>query len=475
MKKLLSIFFIGLLILTGIGASGFSQTKSVTSNNDGYDMVIISSSEFSDQIQPLIDHKNSHDVETTFKAVEDIYQEYEGRDNPEKIKYFIKYAKETWNIDYVLLIGGARGNTNSWYVPVRYVELDDGAERGTQYISDLYYADIYKNGDEFEDWDHNGDDIIAQWPGDKFDLYPDVYIGRLPCRTPEEVTTVVQKIISYENNAYGQPWFNKMVAIGGDTFPEYEGFEGEITCDYATNYMQAFEIIKLYCSTNALENSDDVVEAINDGCGFLFTRAKGGTDRIRVPRSNGEEIIALHNNDIDDLTNKDEYPIMVLGECQHGEFDKAKAKTRDHNDLNQGLFRQIINRLIELIKKKQQYKETIPQPVDTLNECIAWRLVNKVDGGGIAVLTNTHICYAAIGDNNQNDIPDDVEMYGGQLAAEVFRIYSEENIDILGEIFGKTVENYVISQPVSMNKIHCKSVQEWTLIGDPSLKIGGYD
>jgi hypothetical protein len=27
---------------------------------------------------------------------------------------------------------------------------------------------------------------------------------------------------------------------------------------------------------------------------------------------------------------------------------------------------------------------------------------------------------------------------------------------------------------VHQNKFHCKSVTEWTLMGDPSLKIGGY-
>jgi hypothetical protein len=477
MKQILPIFFVGFLILGGIGAGGFSQTKSIISNVDEYDMVIITPNEFSSQIQSLINHKNSHKVPTILKTTEDIYLEFEGRDEPEQIKYFIKYALENWNIKYVLLIGGVIGNTKNWYIPVRYVELDDGTGRGTQYISDLYYADVYKNDNEFEDWDKNGDDIIAQWPGDKFDLYPDVFLGRLPCRNIEEVSTVVQKIISYENNAHGQSWFNKMVAIGGDTFPEYEGYEGETTCDYVTNYMQDFEIIKLYYSTGAITSSTEVINAINNGCGFLLTRAKGGTDRIRVPKSDGTEIIALHNDDIDELSNKDKYPVMVLGECQHGEFNKAKKKLRNHNDLFQDLFRQIINRInrfIELIQKKQG-KEPIPQPVNTLNECIAWRLVNKKDGGGIAVLTNTHICFAAIGDINHNEIPDDVEMYGGQLAAEVFRVYSEENIDILGQIFGKTVENYVSAQPASLNKLHCKSVQEWILIGDPSLKIGGYD
>jgi hypothetical protein len=165
---------------------------------------------------------------------------------------------------------------------------------------------------------------------------------------------------------------------------------------------------------------------------------------------------------------------MVLGECQHGQFDKAKVKIKNSQDLFQNSFRQIIIRLIEIIRNKLIIKPLIQQ-VSTLNECIAWKLVNKENGGGIAVLTNTHICFAAIGDNNGNDIPDDVEMFGGFLAAEVFRLYGEENIDILGDIFRKTVENFVTTQSISFNKINVKSVQEWVLIGDPSLKIGGYN
>ena len=466
-KRIIPFLILGILILSGIGASAFSQIKTITTNLDEYDMVIIAPNEFSSQIQPLITHKNSKNIQTTLKTTQEIYQEFEGRDKPEQIKYFIKYALENYNIKYVLLIGGVKGNTEEWYVPVRYVELDDGTGRGEFFISDLYYADIYKNdGTEFEDWDKNGDGIIAQWPKDKFDLHPDVCIGRLPCRNIDEVNIVVEKIISYENNAYGQSWFNKMVLIGGDTFPEYEGYEGEITCDYAADYMLGFDITKLYYSTGELTSSTEVKNAINNGCGFLFTRAKGGTDRIRVPRSDETEIIALQNDDIGDLINKDKYPVMVLGECQHGEFDKAKAKIKNSFDL----FRQIINRIIELLKKEKP----APQPTAVLNECIAWKLVNKKDGGGVAVLTNTHICFAAIGDNNQNGIPDDVEFYGGNLAVEVFRLYNEEKIDILGEIYFKTVENYVSNQSVTTNKIHCKSVQEWILIGDPSLKIGGY-
>ena len=75
--------------------------------------------------------------------------------------------------------------------------------------------------------------------------------------------------------------------------------------------------------------------------------------------------------------------------------------------------------------------------------CDFSKLVNKNDGGGIAVLTNTNICFAAIGDANSNGIPDDVELFGGQLAFDVIKIYNEEKIDILGQLHGKTVEKYV--------------------------------
>jgi hypothetical protein len=475
MRKIFSILILGLLILSGGITSAISLNKSNIKSscnvNDEYDMIIIAPEEFSSEIQPLINHKNSYDIKTHLKTTQEIYQEFSGRDEPEQIKYFIKQVKEQNNISFVLLIGGRVGNKNEWYVPVRYVELDDGTGRFKKHISDLYYADLYKDEDDFEDWDSNEDDIIAQWPKDRFDLFPDVYIGRLPCRNENEVSTVVQKIIDYETKSYGQFWFNRFVAVGGDTFTDYSGYEGEITCDFAADYMNGFDILKLYSSTGALTGSTELKNAINNGCGFLFTRAKGGTDRIRVNFPEGAEFIALNNNDISDLTNKDKYPVIILGECQHGQFDIARMRVRNRLFYFSTLIDQIFDWFFSLFEKK----ETMNPVKNTLKECIAWKLINKKDGGGIAVFTNTNICFAAIGDANSNGIPDDVEQLGGQLAVEVLRLYNQENIDKLGEIHGRTVEDYVSIHPVKTNKIHCKSVQEWILLGDPSLKIGGYE
>ena len=205
-----------------------------------YDLVIISPEKFSGQLQKLKDHKESFGVKTIIKTTEDIYKEFSGRDNPEKIKYFIKDALENWGISYVLLFGGlksmiyakARDNDNfgssGWYVPVRFSNFEydggpgynfTGSEPG--HISDLYYGDIYREGGEFEDWDSNGNGVFAEWAGswkDDVDSYPDVAFGRLPCRNIKEARDVINKIINYEKKPNNPDWFKRILGISGDGF-----------------------------------------------------------------------------------------------------------------------------------------------------------------------------------------------------------------------------------------------------------------
>ena len=193
-----------------------------------YDLVIISPSTFSDALQPLIEHKNSYGIKSILKTVEDIYAEYDGFDKAEQVKYFIKDALEQWNIKYVLLCGGLKSiiyskpkdNVNlgavGWHVPVRYSNVRDGGDPG--FPTDLYYADIYKEGGAFETWDYDGDGILAEYPDDMIDLIPDVAVGRLASSDSNEVEEVVNKIIDYETTSYESDWFKKMIVYSGDGF-----------------------------------------------------------------------------------------------------------------------------------------------------------------------------------------------------------------------------------------------------------------
>ena len=453
MRKIIPIAIIGILILSGLGAGTIpTRIPSLlqSAGLDEYGMVIIAPDIFSDTLQPLIEHKNNHGVETFLKTTDTIYDEYSGRDQAEQVKYFIKDAIEQFGVTYVLLIGGLKTLSLKWYVPVRYVNLDDGFGY-SEFLSDLYFADIYNADGTFEDWDSNGNDIFAEWTStnkDILDLCPDVTVGRLPCRNLREAQMIVNKIISYETTTYGQEWFNKMVAVGGNTFAQDDPpfpYEGEATCDVATSYMTDFDLIKLYTSTGALTEASDIINVINQGCGFFLTRGRGGTDRIRMVTSDGQEFVALSNRDIPELNNEKMYPICVLGECIHAKFDVCALNIfRDSN------------------------------PQTWIPECIAWRLIRKENAGAIAAFSNTNICYGDSGDSNNDNIPDDAQDYGGWLAVEFFRLYGQQGSGTLGNMYMQSLINYIDQFSPMQSKSRCKSIQEWILLGDPSLQIGGY-
>jgi len=201
-------------------------TKPLAMGGDSYDMIIICHDPYTSLLQPLVEHKNNKGIQTKLISMQDIYEgtyfPVTGRDNPEKIKYFIKNAKETWNITYVMLVG------NHAQVPIRYSNLvtdADGAYEEAKFATDLYYADLYDANGSFSSWDTDNDGIYAEWPypewqpqEDILDMVPDVHLGRLACMFKTEVKTVVNKIISYENTAAGKDWFTRMVVMGGDTF-----------------------------------------------------------------------------------------------------------------------------------------------------------------------------------------------------------------------------------------------------------------
>ncbi|UCD13680.1 MAG: hypothetical protein JSW60_09005, partial [Thermoplasmatales archaeon] len=121
--------------------------------NDDYSLIVLAPDEFSDELDDLVTHKNNRGVSTIFVSLNDIYTgvyfPVEGRDNQEKIKYFIKDAIENWGTSNVLLVG------SSLKFPTRitHVYVDGDNEL---FVSDLYYADIYNDTGGFCSWDSNG-------------------------------------------------------------------------------------------------------------------------------------------------------------------------------------------------------------------------------------------------------------------------------------------------------------------------------
>ena len=447
------------------------ETKESITTYEGYDLLILTPQQFYDALIPFKEHKENHGIRTIIVTLDEIYNSKyfpcQGRDDAEKVKYFIKNAYDEWHIKYVLLVGGRKpGLKEEWWMPVRYVYLDDGSNWERRYLSDLYFADIYDKNGNFSSWDNNGNGIYGEWKGNKaedapIDLVPDVYVGRWAARSLHEVEIVVAKTIEYENNAYGAEWFKKMITIAGDTYPEclnssWKGYEGEENAQRAINWMPGFTHIKLWTSLGTFTGPEDVINAINEGAGFVFFDGHGSPMSWAThPPNSTEWVDGLTVWQMRYLKNDGMYPVVVVGGCHNSQFNISVFNLLK---IYEGF-----NKWIEYIWKG----ETAPA-------CWSWWMTKKIDGGSVATLGYSGLGYTKEDKNFEGEATEWVDTH-------FFWEYGMNHTEILGEIWGNVIKNYLKTYPIDWNTpagsnsaLDAKTVQEWILLGDPSLKIGGY-
>mgnify|MGYP001050177522 CR=1 FL=1 len=430
-----------------------------TSKLETYDLLVISPAVWTDEVQRLAEHKEQHGLATKLVTLDDIYTgayfAVEGRDDAEQIKYFIKDALDTWHITYVMLVGGRRPSLRDepWWLPARYSHIEDNvATEEDTYPSDLYFADIYTDNGTFSSWDTDQDGIYGEWrknqPAEDIrDLYPDVYVGRLACRNSYEVTTMVDKIITYENSVHGAPWFDTFATVAGDTYTFNDYNEGEVIAQDAIDRMLGMSPVKLWTSDGSLQGWRDVAATLDDGCGFIFFAGHGSptTWATHPPNDPDTWIYGLQTFQMPLLDNGDRLPICVVAGCHNSLFNVSLT----HPSWTFGL------------------------PV---YECWSWRLTSLPRGGAIATLGSTGLGYG-----KEDKFHPEEGGAGDWLDVLFFEANGQHGIEILGHAWGHAIATYLDQYPIDWNAIafhdpalDAKTVEEWALLGDPSLKIGGY-
>jgi len=436
MNKIISIILACFFTLNGLGASAMiEKTIDYSLFNDSFDMVIITPNIFISKLQPLVEHKNNYGISTNLKTVEGIYNEYEGRDNPEKIKYFIKDAIEQWNIKYVLLVG------NMDLIPMRKTSGRAWLYSGEVEIpTDHYYADIYDSKDIFCSWDSNNNNKFGEFRWDDIwdydwinhtiddvDLYPDVIVGRLLCSNKNEVSTVVNKIITYETNTYGKKWFNRLILMGGDT-STYAGstvYEGELVNDLVAQELEEFDFntVRLWTSLNNFKPILINWE-FTKGAGLVCYSGHGFERGIATYPPLGDNMVSYDILYLLGILNLRKLPIVFLDACLTAKPDSN----------------------IKLFGLK------IP--------CFAWTLTVKRFGGAIATIGATRRGYVY----RSSGIP---QAGSSALCINFFKSY--ETGELIGNIFSNAQKNYLDN--IGMDYY---TIEEFILYGDPSLKVGGY-
>nr|MBC8415252.1 gingipain R [Candidatus Cloacimonadota bacterium] len=248
--------------LSSYKKSGNVSNRTLVDPSDPYSLIIITDSERESFFDDFITWKNDHGIITTTFLTSDIYNEYTGVNDQEKIKNFIYDAYTTYSgtvtpLEYVILGG------DDEIIPIRTVYINTG--NGTMDWNmpcDLYYGCLDN------DWDGDGDGIYGEIE-DNVDMVPEVSIGRIPAETETEFNHFFYKTYQYVDEIavsndivylFGENLNWNPLTWGGDYKDEVAMLTPSLEQDY--HVFRLFEREGTY-------SADNVKDAINSGVSIM--------------------------------------------------------------------------------------------------------------------------------------------------------------------------------------------------------------
>ena len=284
-------------------ALGSPQPTGLCNPSTNYQYVVVTSEEIKNaqgqySMTNFVAHKRAKGLTATIMTVENIYTNYSGVDNAEKLRNFIIDAYNTWGTDYVLLGGDIN------IVPMRKLWCTAGGEEDN-IPSDLYYQclDGTYNGNGNDKW---GEPTDGPGGGD-VDLVAEIYVGRASAENTNEMANFVYKTMAYEDDSDTAPYLRTALMCG-----EYLGFGG--ISDYAWPSM---EEIRNGATTNGYTTAGFAAcdlftvdtlydtEANTWTAGDLLQKINSGTYSIinHLGHANYDYVMKFYNADADALTN----------------------------------------------------------------------------------------------------------------------------------------------------------------------------
>jgi hypothetical protein len=336
---------------------------------------------------------------------------------------------------YVLLIGSI------YHVPIRTSNTSIFGSWRHSVLTDLYYADLYDVNGSFSSWDTNNDGIYGETDVDKVDLYPDVHVGRLACESIEEVSLVVDKIMVYELNTFGEEWYRNMVFIGGNTFPGIlqRGNEGEKHNQLTMEIMDDFTPSAVIWTSKHNFNPVTITRAINKGAGFVDYSGHGFEHGMGTYSPHGRRLKCYLTPYVSFLMNGYKLPVIFFDACLTAKLDFVLQDVLDYKQF----------RLFDIALRLARFNTSIKLP------CYAWSFVQHDAGGAIATIGATRTAFGG-------------EDFGCEkLSTDFFSSY-ERGIR-LGQMLSQAQTRYIHDLPSDQF-----TVEEFVLLGDPSLQLGGY-
>ncbi len=190
--------------------------------------------------------------------------------------------------DYILIIGDTAGENSTTTTIPHWVGL--GSKAAT---TDLPYGCV----DPGDDW------------------YPEIPVGRFPAASATQLQAMVDKTLYVEGGLYPDPDYPKRVAFlaNPDTYNTAEPTAEWIISHYLEP--NGYVPIRIYAAQGG--DTQDVFNALNDGCVFATYMGHSGSSGWWDPAFNQGNIAQLNNTGL--------YPVVLGWSCNTAHFDYAEC------------------------------------------------------------------------------------------------------------------------------------------------------
>lgn len=273
--------------------SPLALSPDLTSPTQGADYLAIGPAALLSPLEPLIAHRQDQGLSTLVIPIEAIYDQFgHGYPRPLVIRSFLQYAVENWQTPprYVLLFGDATYDPKSYqhaeghFLPTLPVETLHGGLTG----SDVPLAQL----DDADD-----------------DPWPDLALGRVPARSPEQVQIFVEKTLAYENAPPAESWGKRVLAIADG---QESSFKSEAQT-FLDNFPPPYQTTLLAPKAGATEPAGQIQAAIEEG---VFLTGYFGHGSLKMWGK--DRLFTIEN--AAELNNAERLPIILNFTCLTGLF-----------------------------------------------------------------------------------------------------------------------------------------------------------
>jgi hypothetical protein len=280
------------------------------------DMIIVSHPDFLSHSAQIASFHSDEGLNVVTVTPQQIYNEFSsGSQDIVAIRDFIRmlYERALLPADipkYLMLVGDGsydnknRVSGNSNFIPT--YQTPNSVDVIGSLVSDDYFGLLDPNE--------------GTWSGTE---YVDIAIGRLPVKSGEEASNVVNKILNYNTSSTMKEWRNRIEFIGDDEDGNTHMDQANTIASIVENNYKEYNVSKLFFDafkqestpggTRYPEVKDGINKAVEDGSLIVNYTGHGGETGWAHER-------VLQVADINSWTNND-LPLFVTATCEFSRFD----------------------------------------------------------------------------------------------------------------------------------------------------------